>query len=218
MVKVGVLGSNGETTTIDILAQLCKSSGMKVGIVKENNLYGVVCKGGVSFLSYINELIKNNMDMVIINLTEEGLKNKWFINIDFDIIIYTSEKFEEENNCFNVSEKNLFFTLSQDAVGIINADDDSLIGISKQNMPRLITYGFNSTACITASSIQHEGMSNKVQCCVQKALTTFSGKVLEPQEFSITIPLNQNQEVYSALAAVTAAMMNDIEICDKKYF
>jgi UDP-N-acetylmuramate-alanine ligase len=111
----------------------------------------------------------------------------------------------------------MFFTLSQDAVGIINADDKRLIDFLKRKMTRLITYGFNSTAYITASSIQEEELNNRIQCCVQKKLTTFSGKVLEPQEFSITLPLSQNHELYSALAAITAAMLNDRKISQRTY-
>ena len=216
MIKVGVVENQKETTTINILAQLCKSSGKKVSILKDS-LYNDSYKKDFSFITYINELIKNNMDMIIIHLTEEGIKNKWFKDIDFDIIIYSVARTKEEYDFVHLDENKMFFTLSQDAVGIINADDKRLIDFLKRKMTRLITYGFNSTAYITASSIQEEELNNRIQFCVQKKLTTFSGKVLEPQEFSITLPLSQNHELYSALAAITAAMLNDIKIPDKNY-
>ncbi|HOQ17305.1 MAG TPA: Mur ligase family protein [Defluviitaleaceae bacterium] len=214
MIKVGVVENQDETTTIDILAQLCKSSGKKVSILKE---YNDVYRKNYSFLSYINELIKNNMDMVIIHLSQEGLKNKWFKDINFDIIIYSVSSTEKENADFPLDDNKFFLTLSQDAVGIINADDKELMHFFKRKINRLVTYGFNPAACITASSIQEEEINNRIQCCVKKKLKTFSGRVLEPQEFSIRLPLNENHELYSALAAITAAMLNDIKIPDKNH-
>ena len=62
-----------------------------------------------------------------------------------------------------------------------------------------------------------KGIKQQDSVLCTKKLTTFSGKVLEPQEFSITLPLSQNHELYSALAAITAAMLNDIKIPDKNY-
>ena len=67
------------------------------------------------------------MDMIIIHLTEEGIKNKWFKDIDFDIIIYSVARTKEEYDFVHLDENKMFFTLSQDAVGIINADDKRLI-------------------------------------------------------------------------------------------
>ncbi|NLK21572.1 MAG: hypothetical protein GX308_05715 [Epulopiscium sp.] len=212
MVKIGVLGNQGKSRTIDILAQLCRNSGMKVGIIKELNLGSVVYGEEVCFLNYIKELEKNNIDIAILRLTKEGIKNNYFLGIAFDIIIYTIDRGEEEYKKFYLDKGKLFFALNADGVYIMNADDRGAFKLLKGSRTRLITYGFNPRASITTSSIQQEDINKRLQFCVQRTLTTFSGKKLEPQEFSITLPLNQEQEVYSALAAVTAAMINDIDI------
>lgn len=222
MVKVGILGDHGKTITINILAQLCKNSGMKVSIVKDPSFIVCLHNNEVSFFNYMNELDKNNFDMAIVKLTEEGLKKDWFSNIHFDVIIYTTGRSEEEYNTLYSRERRLFFTLPRDSISIINADDRRVLKLLNGKKTRFITYGFNSKASITASSIQQEEQNKRVQFCVQRTLITFSGKQLEPQEFSITLPLNQDQEVYSVLAAITAAMINDIHVSDqillKKYF
>lgn len=222
MVKVGILGNHGKTATIDLLAQLCKNSGMKVSVIIDMDLSIYLHNNESSFLNYIDELGKNNIDMIIVKLSEEGLLKDWFSNIDFDVIIYTIGRSEEEYKSLYPSERKLFFTLTNNTVSIINADDRSIFKLLKGNKTHLITYGFNSKASITASSVQQEELNRCVQCCVQRTLTTFSGRKLEPQEFSISLPLSQDQEIYSALAAITAAMINDIEIPNKillkKYF
>jgi UDP-N-acetylmuramoyl-L-alanyl-D-glutamate--2,6-diaminopimelate ligase len=81
----------------------------------------------------------------------------------------------------------------------------------------LITYGLNSKASITASSIQQDIEKERiVQCCLQRELITLSGKLVDPGEFTVLLPLHTGAEVYSALGAITAALLNDVELEDKK--
>ncbi|NLK97208.1 Mur ligase family protein [Defluviitalea saccharophila] len=224
MVKVGILGNHGKTAAVNFLAQLCKSSGRKVSVLKDIDLSICLHTKEFSFQDYIHALSKSDIEMFIVKISEEGLINNWFSGIDFDVLIYTIGRSEEDYKCKDLyfGERRLFFTLARDAVSIVNADDRSIFKLLKGNKTHLITYGFNSKASITASSIQEEEFNKRVQCCVQRTLTTFSGKELEPQEFSITLPLKNDQELYSALAAITAAMINDVvipnKILTKKYF
>ena len=196
---------------------------MKVSVLKEN-LSTWLHNKEITFQEYIHALSKSNIEMLIVKITEEGLVNNWFSNVDFDVLIYTMGRTEEDYN-YNAlysEERKLFFTLAKDAVSIVNVDDRSVFKLLKGNKTHLITYGFNPKASITASSIQEDEFSRRVQCCVQRTITTFSGRELEPQEFSVTLPLKNDQEVYSALAAITAALINDVAIPNKilikKYF
>ncbi|WP_058485800.1 Mur ligase family protein [Defluviitalea phaphyphila] len=216
MVKIGILGNKNKTITIDILAQLCKASGMKVSTIKNINLNNCLKINKNFFSNYIEELNKNSVDMVIIKLTEEGLKRDWFSSINFDVIIYTVTRNEKKYKLFYPIERKIFYNVSKNGVIIINSDDRKIFKLLKGNKTRLITYGFNSKASVTASSIQQEEKDRRIQCCVQRTIITFSGKKLEPQEFSITLPLNQDDELYGALGAITAAIINDVNISINK--
>ena len=67
---------------------------------------------------------------------------------------------------------------------IINSDDKEIFSIlSTSNSATVITYGLNSRACITTSSMA-EG---KLQVCIQRSFIDIQGAECVPQEFSIPL-------------------------------
>ena len=70
-------------------------------------------------------------------------------------------------------------------VVLLNSDKVLLCGFGfGGDSAQLITYGLNSRACITASSIEEDD----VQICLQRGFTTVSGSEALPQEFSVSTP------------------------------
>ena len=63
---------------------------------------------------------------------------------------------------------------------VVNADDKAIFPYLTAQPARLITYGFNNKACITASSITDEAM----HICIQRAFTGLDGTMCDPQEFA----------------------------------
>ena len=63
---------------------------------------------------------------------------------------------------------------------VVNADDKMIFPYLSPHKAKLITYGFNNKACITASSITDDG----IQICIQRAFTTLGGGKHDPQEFA----------------------------------
>jgi UDP-N-acetylmuramate-alanine ligase len=128
-----------------------------------------------------DSFIENNFDVLIIN------------SLDTDKTIYIGKnKKDAENNriiLLNSDEKNIFKAL-QNNVGSAS----------------VITYGLNSKACVTASSISDA----TVQFCIQRALPTLTGEVMEQQEFTVKAD-TLNNDVNSILAAVTAAILNGFD-------
>jgi UDP-N-acetylmuramyl pentapeptide synthase len=93
-----------------------------------------------------------------------------------------------------------------DAV-VVNADNKQIYRYLGGCRGRLITYGFSSKACVTASSVIGQPLESiqSIQLCIQRALPTLTGDVHEPQEFSVTFKSPKN--IYCALGAVTAALI-----------
>ncbi len=73
----------------------------------------------------------------------------------------------------------------------------------------IITYGLNHFATATASSLSEESSLLSFQYCLQRALTTFDGHVLECQEFPVSIP-RFPIDIHRALAFVTLALICDV--------
>jgi len=66
---------------------------------------------------------------------------------------------------------------------IVNADDTDIFNALGHTHARIITYGFNSRACITASSVSEDGL----QLCIQRAFVDMEGQTRTPQEFTAPV-------------------------------
>ena len=73
-----------------------------------------------------------------------------------------------------------------DYITLMNADKKLSLPIDKKSL--IITYGLNPLATITASSVDTDGERTTFLCCLQRSIVTLKGKILEPQEFSVTLP------------------------------
>ena len=86
-------------------------------------------------------------------------------------------------------------TLSPEGYLVVNSDDKEIFAYLPQGA-KLITYGLNSKACITASSITDDGL----QVCIQRAFTGLGGNMCDPQEF----PVKLSSSTELALGAAAA--------------
>jgi len=85
--------------------------------------------------------------------------------------------------------------LSKEGFLVVNADDKKIFAYLPPGS-KLITYGFNNKASVTASSVTDDGL----QVCIQRAFTGLGGSTCDPQEF----PVNVSSSTESALGAAAA--------------
>lgn len=98
-------------------------------------------------------------------------------------------------------------TLEANYVYIFNSDMSDTVCVPKKAL--IISYGLNSLATVTASSINDDGEMLCFQYCLQRSIPSLSGKIVEPQEFPVRI-CSKEAKIYSALSVVTLAMVCDI--------
>lgn len=109
-----------------------------------------------------------------------------------------------------LSDKKFNLLRSSDYI-LINSDiKDINKMIRPNNAKNIITFGFNSKATVTASSVSDDEYK-KVAFCIQREVPTFSNKILVQQEFSVKAKV-LNTDVYSLLASVTAVLLDDFEV------
>ncbi|MDR0405289.1 MAG: hypothetical protein LBH54_00695, partial [Clostridiales bacterium] len=65
----------------------------------------------------------------------------------------------------------------------VNTDDAESVSTLSNRKAYVITYGFNSKATITASSVNDSHMV----LCLQRAIVDLRGNEIEPQEFSVAL-------------------------------
>ena len=64
---------------------------------------------------------------------------------------------------------------------IVNTDRIKTLEIFNESNLKIFTFGFNSKADVTASSVTEDG----VLICVQREIQTIKGNIIEPQEIKI---------------------------------
>ncbi|MDR1643597.1 MAG: hypothetical protein LBT59_28200 [Clostridiales bacterium] len=93
------------------------------------------------------------------------------------------------------------------SVLVMNPDCKEVLRESSQSPGLVITYGFNSKACVTASSV----MDNEMQICIQRDLPTLNGSHLEQQEFSVAVDTLEKDPLH-LLAAFAAIMVCNADV------
>ncbi len=143
-----------------------------VGILTEKNNEG-----------YIKQELHKLGENEIFFLNEDSITN--LKNIKFQTILI-GKKVKENS-------KEVHEILSKAEYLIFNVDiTENLELINNLNL-QLITYGFNSKASITASSMEGE----EVMVCLQRSIKSVNGKITEPQE--ITIKAYNNVSKYGVM-------------------
>ena len=130
-------------------------------------------------------------DIKIIEITKEAIRN--VKNIVFEeIIILEDIKLEIEEY------KYMNEIISKAKYLIINGDIEIevLKEINIEKPIKVITFGFNTKATITISSVKEE----KIIVCLQRDIEKIDGDIIETQEKEIKISKENNKKIYNKLA------------------
>ena len=132
-----------------------------IGILADNN-----------YENYLKKDFKEEIDnSQIFFLKEDSIEN--LKNIKFQTILIGKKINEHRKIIKEIAKKAEYL--------IVNTDITDNLSFLNDLQVQLITYGFNSKATITASSID----DNKIIVCLQRAITNVYGKQIEPQEFEM---------------------------------
>lgn len=127
---------------------------------------GIISEGKSE--KYVKEILKqniNNSNVIFIN--EKNIDN--IKNIKFKIIVLNKE----------LINKNLESILLNSEYLILNSDINTKL-VENMNL-KVITYGFNLKATVTASSITEDEML----VCIQRNIIDMNNNKFEPQEINI---------------------------------
>ena len=150
-----------------------------IGIIAEERKSNIIKK-------QIVEQLKIDENLIIL-IKEKNIEN--IKNIKFDTIIL-DRKFNNEKKLKIVLENVKYLIINCDVVKSFNVLNDIEINV--------ITYGFNSKATITASSVGEE----EILVCLQRNIINAKKQKVEPQEVKIEI---QNDAM--STMAITAILL-----------
>lgn len=139
------------------------------------------------------QLIKKEIrskEIEIIEITENAIEN--LKNIKFDEIIFMKDIKLTSDTYKYMSE-----AISKVKYLIINSDIQikALQEIKIKKLVKLITFGFNTKATITISSVKDD----KIIICVQRNIEKTNQGIIEAQERDIQITNSKNKKIYNNL-------------------
>jgi UDP-N-acetylmuramate-alanine ligase len=211
MLIAGIIGSEGKVQTASLINTILASKGEKVSVIDSAILLGLDTK---RIKAYISELEKNNVDLLLLKTGISDVDKFLSDEIQFDIVIYTDKADDiVESDRKNYSEKmsRVFSLMAEKGVAIVNVDDINLISLLQGMKYKYVTYGFNTKASITTSSIGDSVFKDGFICCLQNSISARNGKVIEPQEYKLNLESSEFDS-HNVLAAASFAIINGIDL------
>lgn len=211
MLIAGIIGSEGKLQTASIINSILTSKGEKVSIIDTMSMPGF---DGKRIKAYISELEKNNIGMLILKTGLPDIDRYLPDDMRFDILVYTDKA--EDSATFDKIEhitrlNRIFSLMAEKGVAIVNVDDSQLIDLLQGMRHRFITYGFNTKASVTTSSVGDTVFKDGFICCLQRRISTRAGEIIEPQEYKLHLDAGEFDS-HNVLAAASFAIVNGIDL------
>lgn len=202
---IGVIGTNGKTTTTYILSEILKTAGKKVGVIGTlgityNNCYiapELTTPDSIDLAEILMKMSNDNIEYCIMELSAHGIALKRADAFAFEELIFTNctqdhldyfKTFEEYEKV-----KMSVFIKKYTKISILNIDDTTGRKILNDTNTEVLTYGLFNPADSFAIDVEnrYDGMS-------------FTMNILDDISF-IDCSLFGRFNVYNCLAAATAA-------------
>ena len=214
---IGVLGELDKSVLIELIRSILYGRMGK----EKSTIWNIskTCSGDrqniEEFFLTFTDMYKSGMNLIPIAIDNNASSFLYSRNISLDCAILIDRgSLEKSNNGRFIID--YFAGLPEQKTIIINNDDSNGIKKAEESKNiRVITYGLNKKADVTASSIDVDEVI-RLNYCVQKSFQTRSGSRIEPFEIPLRMNAMGSHSIYNALAAVTCGLYYDRDIEDIK--
>lgn len=196
---VGITGTNGKTTTSEMISKILEEAGYKVALInsirfkigdrEEPNMLKMTMPGRFFIQRFLREVVNAGCQYTVLEVTSEGIKQHRHRFVDFQAAVFTNltpEHIEAHGGFEKYKEaKGKLFQVTK-GIHIINLDDENSQYFLKFPAKRKITYGLNQG-----------DINNK--------------------ELKLKLNLRGDFNIYNALAAIAFGISQGIslEICQR---
>jgi UDP-N-acetylmuramoyl-L-alanyl-D-glutamate--2,6-diaminopimelate ligase len=176
MVMIGVTGTDGKSTTCNLLYAMMQAAGLAAGMITTvNAVIGdtvldtglhVTTPDAIEVQGYLRQMVDAGLTHCILETTSHGLAQHRVSACDFDLAIVTNITHEHLDyhgsfEAYRAAKGRLFCDLSTGAVkafappktAILNLDDSSFSYLSGVTRARVVTYGLDPAAEVKATKI-----------------------------------------------------------------
>lgn len=172
LIVIGVTGTNGKSTTVNLIAQMLESLGEKVALSSTVNFKlastewvndkKMTMLGRFATQRFLSQAVKNNCSYVVIETSSQGIEQFRHLGINYDVVVFTNltpEHIEAHGGFefYRAAKEKLFQHLSQSKHKIINnkkiekiiisnADDVETERLKKYQVDKFLTYASDKQA------------------------------------------------------------------------
>ena len=221
MIVVGVTGTNGKSTVVEMIARILEEAGyktaslssikFKIGEKEWLNMLKMTMPGRFAIQKFLSQAVKAGCKYAVLEITSEGIKQFRHKFIKFDGAVFTNlspEHIESHRGYDNYRKaKEKLFEVAK-GIHIINVDDKNAEHFLKYRAENKYGYGIKS----------YESKIKEVKIVkAEDVKTTESGVSFIVHGSLFIIPLMGGFNAYNALAAVCVGLWRGIslEICKK---
>lgn len=166
LIKIGITGTKGKTSTSWMIKKILEENGDKVGIIGtigtyiDNKLYPHKNTTPESYQiqKFMKLMVDNHVKYLIMEVSSQALKVGRINNILFDYAIFTNLSIDHvgprEHPTYQdyIDSKALLF--KQSKVGILNIDDEKYEDMIRNSTCRVYTYGMGKNSSLHISDIK----------------------------------------------------------------
>jgi len=214
---IGITGTDGKTTTCNLLYQIISAAGFKAGLISTVNAvigdeildtgFHVTTPDAHDVQRYLARMVAADLTHVVLETTSHGLAQYRVDACEFDIGAITNITHEHldqhgsfENYCaakgrlFHSLERTLSKPQGNPRLSVLNRDDSSYEYLSRIALGPQVCYGFDGEADIQADSVKYSPQGIHFDAV--------------GQDFCVPVnsPLVGEYNVSNCLAALTAAV------------
>ncbi len=216
---IGVTGTNGKSTTVNLIAKILEEAGHKTGLISTVNFkisdteklndLKMTTPSGWLMQKWMAEMVKNNFQYAVLEISSQGLAQNRHQGINFDAAVFTNlapEHIDAHGTFENYKRAKglLFGTLKKSAnkngkvkTIVANADDEHFSYYINFPADQYLSYGIsNSSANFIA----------------EKIAQSTKGVTFTLNEVQFNLQLKGHFDIYNALAAIAVASSQNISL------
>ncbi len=219
---IGVTGTDGKTTTVNLIWSVLRAAGHTAGLISSvNAVIGdaqydtglhTTTPDALEVQEYLAQMVRDGAEYALLEATSHGLAQHRVTACDFDLAVVTNITHEHLDyhgsfQEYREAKARLFRSLATSArkpdtpkVAVLNVDDSSFAYLRDIPADEQLTYGLQSQAQVTARDI----------------VLSFSGvsfTALVPQgSFPVEMQLTGQFNVYNALATIAVALSQGVPV------
>jgi UDP-N-acetylmuramyl-tripeptide synthetase len=214
---IGVTGTNGKSTTVNLIAKILEEADFQVGLVSTVNFkiskneklndLKMTTPSGWLLQKWLAEMVNNKFDYAVLEISSQGLEQNRHLGINFDVAVFTNltpEHIEAHGSFENYKKAKgkLFTALHKSKTTIVaNADDEHFQYFINFAATEHVSFGINnSSANLVATNIT----------------TSPQGVSFQLSNVDFKLKLKGKFDIYNSLAAIAVAKSQQIDLTTSK--